>query len=483
MSQHAPTADVPIRAVAHRRVALRVGSQRWTVALAAAAGAVLVGWLLVVFPPPVLLLAAVGPVLLLLSSARLRVVFVVFGGIFVFQSSPELTPLKLAFLGGAAVSVVGAVMHSRTLRRQPAYFDVAPLLRASMAFVVLVLVSLPVALAYGSSPTAWLRDVAPYVLFAAAPLLALDAQSAWSAHALRLLLLIAGIIGCAAFTAAWLSARGIASVPPVGLPTLLLGAALFAYAVAMVLEGRRGNLVWALIASLVFAGLVSTGTRSAAVLLIAPVAVVIGSRQKRATRTYRLLVVVPAIALVVVFGVRSAVTATGADANALSTRIELLTQTGSETDASFLERRRQTQGAWDMFVAAPILGQGPGRPIAFTDAGGNSAEWQNVDSPLGYPAKFGLVGLLPLAVLGYGFVLTLQRLRRRSRAITPAYLALIGYAAVVVGRSALQVPFDDKGLASGFLLLLALALAEAGDRGRSHERVDDRESRRELIPN
>jgi O-antigen ligase len=474
MSENAPTAGVPMRAVAHPRVALRIGSQRWAVALAAAAGAALVGWLLVVFPPPVLLLAAVGPVLLLASSPRLRVVFFVFGGIFVFQSSPELTPLKLAFLGGAAVSVVGALVHSRTLRRHPAYFDVAPLLRASVAFVALVLVSLPVALAYGSSPTAWLRDVAPYVLFAAAPLLALDAQSAWSAHALRLLLLIAGIIGCAAFTATWLSARGIASVPPIGLPTLLLGAALFAYAVALVLEGERGSLVWALIASLVIAGLVSTGTRSAAVLLIAPLAIVVGSKQGSGGRTFRLLVVVPAIALVVVLGVRSVVTATGANTDALASRIELLTQTGSAADGSFLERRLQTQGAWDMFVAAPVLGQGPGRPIAWTDAGGRVTEWQSVDSPLGYAAKFGVVGLLPLAVLAYGFVLTLQRIRCRARAITPAYLALVGYAAILVAWSALQVPFEDKGLASGFLLLLALALAEAGDRP-TRERIDARE--------
>jgi O-antigen ligase len=324
--------------------------------------------------------------------------------------------------------------------------------------------------------------VAPYVLFAAAPLLALDAQSAWGVRGLRILLLVAGIVGCASFTAAWLSARGIASVPPVGLPTLLLGAALFSYAVALVLEGQRGSLVWILVASVVFAGLVSTVTRSAAVLLIAPVAVVIGSRQRRLRRTYKLLVVVPAIALVVVFGVRSVVTATGADSDALASRIELLTQTGSEADASFLERRRQTQGALEMFVAAPILGQGPGRPIAWTDSGGSVVEWQNVDSPLGYAVKFGLVGLVPLAVLAYGFVLTLRRVRRRARAITPAYLALIGYAAVVVGRSALQVPFEDKGLASGFLLLLALALAEAGARP-ARDRIDPRQVPRELPAN
>ena len=59
----------------------------------------------------------------------------------------------------------------------------------------------------------WLRDVAPYLLFAMAPFFALDAQRAFSRRALVRLLVIGGLVATAWFSTHWLEVRNIANLP------------------------------------------------------------------------------------------------------------------------------------------------------------------------------------------------------------------------------------------------------------------------------
>jgi hypothetical protein len=424
-------------------------------------GALAAGCLAAVQPALVALPAALILAVLLFLSPRSRIPFLVFGGLLVFQSSDQLTAQKMAFFMGAGIAVAGAFIRARDLSSRPAYYDVAPLFRASVAFVLLVCLSLPVALAHGTPPTAWLRDTAPYLLFAAAPLLAFDAHSAFSERALRGLLVAAGLAGCAAFAAHWLSRRGIVGIPSAfGLPTFLLGAALFSYAMAVVLEGERRRLRWLLLAAAVAAGFLTTGTRSSAVLLAAPIAIVLGSRRHFARRSIRLAVVLPAVALLVLVGVRSLVQATDANRNALEGRISLVFQTGGARDRSYFDRRAQASAAWGVFEDAPVLGKGPGHEITWADSFGKVTTSANVDSPASYFAKFGLLGLIPAVVLVLSFVEVLRRLRSRTGERTIAQFGLIGFAGVFAAWSFLGVPIEDKGLSSGLALLLALALAE-----------------------
>lgn len=420
------------------------------------------GLLVVVQPALVALLAVLLPTMLLAWSPRARILFIVFGGLAVFQSSDELTPQKLLFFVGAAIAVVGALARSQKLTSERSYRDVAPLFQASVAFTVLILVSLPVSMAHGTPQTVWLRDAAPYMLFAAAPLFAFDAQSAFSERALRRIFVIAGLAGSAAFAARWLSERGIASISGVfGLPTLMLGAAVFAYAMAATLEGDRNRMRWLALAAAIFAGFLSTGTRSSVVLLAAPIAIVFGARRHFARRSVRLAIVLPVVVLLVVLGVQSLMRVAGASRDAFSARVQLALSTGKVSDQSYLDRRVQTAAAWELFKQAPILGVGPGAPITWTNSAGVTTSAASVDSPVAYLSKFGLLGLWPLVVLGWSFRLALGRFRERTGERTIPQLGLIGFAAIVVAWSILQVPFEDKGLASGFLLLLAIALSEA----------------------
>src|ERR671925_425349 len=97
----------------------------------------------------------------LLVDGRARIVFVVLGGLFVFQREQGLDMSKMAFLALFAVAFVGAFLNVRTLRDSPAYRLARPLLVASTAFAVLAGVSLVIAHNNGTPLVGWwLRDTA-----------------------------------------------------------------------------------------------------------------------------------------------------------------------------------------------------------------------------------------------------------------------------------------------------------------------------------
>jgi hypothetical protein len=107
-----------------------------------------------------------------------------------------------------------------------------------------------------------------------------------------------------------------------------------------------------------------------------------------------------------------------------------------------------------------------------------------LDTPVTFPAKFGVLGLLVLLFVVAKFFVFTRRLGR-GRAPTVAYLALVGYLTVVAALGLLAPPFEDKGLSFGLILILALVLAPV-DRvparapERRHARLVARPRRRPL---
>lgn len=455
---------------AERIVRLSVRLPVWiSVTLCGLAAAVL-GWAYVHQPLLALLPAVLLASLPLLLSARVRFAVVVFGALFVFQSSEELTTTKLVYLFALAVAFGAALVRLPQLTATPAFSDLAPMLRASVVLFALVAISLPVSILSDVPQKDWLRDVAPYVMVASAPFFALDAQASISLAALRKMLIAGGILGTLGFTFQWLTNRDIADLGALsfGLPTLLLASIVFAYGVASLLHGHHRRLLWIAVVSFVFAMLLSTGTRLALILLAAPPAIVLGGQHLRTQRTVRLLVAAPFVALLVVVGAQSVLRVTNADERAFAGRTTLLFATGdAKVDQSYIERKRQTSASWEAFRSSPLVGSGPGKPIVWTTAFNEVRVSPSVDSPVSVLAKFGVLGLAATVFLILGFLSTLSAFRARTRLRTIPQLALIGFAAVVVAWSLLQNPYEDKGFAIGLMLLLALAAREASDATRS----------------
>jgi O-antigen ligase len=449
---------------ADRLVDLTFRLPGWAIATLSASLAAVLGWAYVNHEALALLPAVLLVSIPLVLSARVRFVVVVFGALAVFQSSEELNSSKLLYLFALGISFGAVVFRLPRLVGSPGYYVLAPMLRASVVMFGLVATSLPVSILNEVPQKVWLRDVAPYILVACAPLFALDAQASMSARALRRLLVAAGTLGALAFTVQWLTSRGIADLGfvPVGLPTLLLAASVFAYGSSALLHGDRQRAAWGALTSLVFAMLLTTGTRTTLVLLAAPLAIVVGSQRRLAQRSVRLAAAVPVAALLVFLGTQGVIHATNADREALSARTSLLFSTGDRSsDRSLIDRLAQTSAAWELFSSSPIAGVGPGTLIVWSDSFNVIKESTTVDSPISFLAKFGALGLIAAGFLVTGFMSTLKRLRQRTGTPTVVQLALIGYGAVVVGWSLLLNPYEDKGFAIGLILLLAVAAREA----------------------
>jgi O-antigen ligase len=443
----------------------RVGAPVAGDAIALAASAVVaaaIGAAVATKPVAAVIPAALLGAVLLLVDGRARLLFLVFGGLLTLQSSETLGATKLAYLAGIAVSTAGAVFAlSRStdrFRRGPAM----PLLRASVAIFALISISLLIALNHGVSRTDWLRDVAPYALFALAPIFALDAQSAFSRTALVRLLVCAGALATLSFSTYWLQQRNIANLPfsSFALSSFFVPAALAAYAMGAALHSSRGRVRWLTAAALAFSLLVVTGTRSTLLMGLIPIVVAVGARRYLSARFFRLVLIVPLALLLSAAAAYSVVEITDASTSMISERVSILKGTGTSEDASYRDRQAQTAVAIDVFSADPIFGAGPGTYFNWTVSNGEKRSAFLLDTPMTLPAKFGIVGLAVVAfvLVSYGSFL---RSMFRFNHPRPETLAFTAYAVVGIANSFLTNPLEDKGWTLGLLLLLPLVLQGA----------------------
>lgn len=402
---------------------------------------------------------------LLLVDARARVLLVVFGGFLTLQSSNSLGLIKLAYLAGVVVSLAGAVFalskSTDWFRRELAM----PLLRGSLAVSALIGISLFVALGHDVGRTDWLRDIAPYALFAMAPIFALDAQWAFSRTALVRVLVCAGVLATISFSTYWLEQRHIANLPfsSFALSSFLVPAALVAYAIGAALHSNRGRVRWLSLAALVFALLVVTGTRSTLILVVAPIVVAISARRYLSARFFRLVVVAPLALLVTAAATYAVIEVTDASTSVISERITTLKESGTSGDASYRDRQAQGDVALDVFSSSPVFGGGPGTYFNWTVANGEKRSAFIIDTPIAFPAKFGIVGLGVLAFLIASYASFLRSVFRLNHP-SPETLALAAYAAMGIAVSFLTNPLEDKGWTLGLVLLLALVLQAAPER-------------------
>jgi hypothetical protein len=400
--------------------------------------------------------AALGG-LLLLVDGRARTLFLVFGGLFLLQSSDNFGKLKLLYLAGVVACAAGASFRFAQCRDWRNRVFAWPLVRVSIAIFALLTLSYFVAHGHGVQRTVWLRDVAPYILFALTPIFALDAQAALSQKALVRILVIAGSISGLAFATYWLEQRHIAQLPfaRFALSSFLFPGALFAFAIAASLHRQERRIRWLVLAAGVFSLLIITGTRSTLLLVLVPIVGAFGARRDLTSRFVKMVVVAPIALLLAGAGAYGVVSATHASTSMISKRISILKHTGTSSDASYTDRQAQAHAAERVFSDEFLLGAGPGTYFDWTVTNGEKRSAFILDTPLDLPAKFGLAGILAVlaVLLGYASFLRSAFRTRHPRTET---LALVGYLALAVANATLTNVLEDKGLSLGLLLLLAL---------------------------
>ena len=403
---------------------------------------------------------AIGPFLLV--CPRLRLAFVVFGGLLTLQSSQSLSLLKFVYLGGVGGAALGALLALQDPATRSARAQMRPLFRISVGLLALIAVSLVQALVRGTSPVGWLRDVSPYILLAAVPLFVVDA----SAHVSRRWLVrgfgVAGALACLSFSVTWLERHHLAGLPIDRLlfPSAGLAIGFLCYAFAQAQRAPSGRTRWAVAGAVLLALLLVTGTRTNLLVVVAPAAMVIADRQNPG----RIVRFCGRVGIVVLLAVVARVLLSAVAQTALTgatDRLASVTRVVSDPIASqsLHERMTESRLAWDTFTSAPLDGVGPGHIFVWRDQFGYVHSGFTMDTALLFLTKFGVlgVGLLLFALhAGREFARGLGVLRLHE----PARLALVGYMVFWLVALPLLLPFEDKGFGLALIFLLALVILE-----------------------
>ena len=447
-----------------------------------------------------------------LIDGRVRVGFVIFGGMLALQSSQELDNAKYIYLVGTAIALLGSVRALWHRRAEPDLIAARPWLIASASLVALICLSFLVSMANGTPFTSWLRDAATYLLFATVPIFALDLAAAASRPFIVGMLVVAGFLGGLSWAVEWFGRRDIVDLPfsRVLFPSPQLPGMLFILAFATAVVARRGAAPWAIFAGIVLGLFLVTGTRSSLLLLAGPLTITLFAGRSRLIRAGLALLGQGAAAAAVVLAFQMTLSLTlapplsnpgpsgrpgpdaslgpGATAGAVpsvsppaatprpdiigdrwASMIGLLDRPSS--DGSFRERIAQYESAARHWRESPLLGKGPGLAIDWTDVSGLPRTGYTADTPLIFPAKFGIVGILVLLVIASAYWDILRRLRQRSRE-SVTFLTLVGYA----GATAVAVPLgfvlEDKGTSFALIVVLALAFGELMPSIRAHAATD-----------
>jgi hypothetical protein len=441
---------------------ISVGSLRTVAFRGAAATFLLCCGAAIVYAPRLATFAAVGLLgVWVLRSPKARLLVVLGGGLLALQSSSQFGAVKAAYALGVLAAVIGAMLALSETSAGTTYTRLRPLLRASGVMGAVVILSLVPALTAGTSLTLWLRDAAPYMLFAAVPLLANDASHAYSRRGLTIILVITGLIASGSFAIEWIGRRGLATLPisRIAFPSFLLAAAVFAFASSASLHARRKRGWWLLLACVVFVMLILTATRSTITILAAPIYAVIVAREFRAAALARVAVLLPLVCVIVLASSQLIASLAHVNSTSLFTRLGTFTSAiqRPSQDASGAERLTESRLAWRTFESAPLLGVGAGHEFEWYVRGYPSPKYSyNLDSPVSFIAKFGLLGAAVLGLL----VLRFWSFVRPKASLSLPRVAAGSFAVVVAVWSLLGPPFEDKGFSLGLILLLGILIRD-----------------------
>lgn len=388
--------------------------------------------------------------------AALRVVVFIIGALLVFQTSEGISAPKVAYLGLVALAVGLALIRMPRILRTTWGQEMRPaLIGAGLLAAWVALVTLPYSVVVeGVSPSAWARDAITYFLISGGVVIAIEAAESTTLRQARALALGTGVVVAVGFAARWVSLRGFGeSETNQSLLASFVGVAFpLGLAFALALVGSRVRPAYALLGVFFLLALLVTGTRSAAVFAVVFLGL-IGLRNKARVGVVRVASALGAAALAVIVLLPVAGAAFSSE-QFISQRFEagVRALTGGVTqDRSGAIRARAYDFAAEIWRDHVLMGQGLGRVFPDPSAAGFTTSF-SLDTPLSYPAKFGLLGTILLIA---SVALIARALLRPGQAgYSIESTAFRGALVVVLALLPFGAPTEDKG----FALSLALAV-------------------------
>lgn len=395
-----------------------------------------------------------------------RFFFFVFGALAVFQTAEGLTPQKMGYLGGVALSVLISSARLRRLVRSGwgARFQPA-LMGASILALWILGPTLIIAVANGVPLVLWSRDALTYLLISAGVIIGIDAAASVSLRSARITAAAVGVTAAVGFAAAWINRRGLSEADyEQGLLASMVALTIpLAMCLTLALAQRSGNLLWMIGAAAIMIAVLVTGTRTGVVLAVTILGIVGAASKMRVTPLRAGLGAAAGL-----LAVGMALPIAGAMLSSerfvrerLNSILDTLTG-GFGQDYSGLSRERAYSYAWEKFEEFPLFGQGLGVFYFDPDVAGTSSSF-TIDTPFLYLAKFGVVGS---AILVLALALVIRSLLTRgsgewSLEITMVRGALLAWIAIL--------PFGPTTEDKGFALSVALAVLLIGASARKAE--------------
>lgn len=405
----------------------------------------------------------------LVARSECRLALFVFGGLFIL-STPNLDWSKLIYMTACllacAIALFRADLRSGGERR---------LLSATAIVGSIGLISFLVALFRGIAMVEWFRAVVPIFLIALAPLFAIDSSKSSAGRLIVAEFVTAGIVAGLAYAVQ----RNSRFVPTHMFWTLMMPAALFAYACAAAMTGRAYRFVWSVVAALVLIEMLFSAERSVWGILAIPLFIM----TTRARPVVAEVGGLAALGCLVVAGfillLPSFTAMIGVRQDQMEKRLFSVwaASTNPRSDKSNLLRILQTAQLARAFARDPIFGTGPGKVFPSVARGYLVLSTSVNDSPMEFPAKYGLVGVV-LLLAAVAQVVRFGRERARAFGCSPALRALAAYAIFALIASIAHSPIVDKGFSFGLAFLLALSLFENREEHAGRLLITDRSRRR-----
>jgi hypothetical protein len=399
-------------------------------------------------------LAAVAILALAVISPTARLIVVVLGALLVFQSSTEVGLAKIAFAALVLMCTVISAIHLARCQDEIVR-KCRSFLFGTCVFGLFLPVTLIVSRSNAISPSDWFRDVLPYVLLVALPIIGLDAGLTMSSGKVQAVIGVTGVIAAIGTALYWLARRGVSSwgVERVILSTAALVALGFALALVRSGIGHRRRL-WLLASAIILILMLLPGTRTNTVLLVGALGV-IGSPAKSRVPVRRIALAATAMVLAAVTLLPTFVGAVSSDPNFFRNRLasaETVIRGEAVKDQSFVLRQRSYHWASQKIEANRWLGTGPGYRY--------SNGQYSLDTPLVVVAKFGIVGLA--ALIGYFASIYLSvRALRRWQGYGIAQTMARGWVWVLIALLPFGPWTEDKGFSLALALLVAAIVSEA----------------------
>ncbi|WIB67968.1 hypothetical protein DEI93_02690 [Curtobacterium sp. MCBD17_035] len=430
------------------------------IALASLATAVLVA-LALTAPLALAAVPGVVAVWLMLRYPWARAAFFMLGAFIVFQTSDGISASKLVYFVGVAFAFIVSLVRLRPVLRDGGLQTFRVGVLAALGFLGwMIMVTLPYSVAVRGIPvTNWLRDAATYLLISAGVVIGAEAASSVTRYAARFMTVGLGLIAAFGFASRWIQARGFGSGDSNSGSSLLSSLAGLTLAVglafALALVGRGIRIWWLALGIALLLSVLVTGTRTGVVYIL----VLVGVIGKRSSHAVPLPKAVMAIA-VTAAGSLLALPVAGAlfsSQTFVETRLRSIVttlQNGFASDQSGAVRTRAYEYAATIWHSHLLLGQGFGATFPDPSTGGPGTAFQ-LDTPLTYLAKFGLLGCM--ALLGT-LVLIYCALLRRSVGVKPVVeqTAVRGALFILIGILPLGVPTEDKGFSVTMCLAFIL---------------------------